>query len=70
MMTICLGLITDLEVYYDPLQFGTLFPIPTTVNVTKLCQSIQVACVGSNQEYNSVQDCITFISALPMDIRM
>jgi len=49
----------------DEVQYKGLAANAGTVNSNSVCQIIQNACVGSNQQYTSLSDCVDYMATKP-----
>jgi len=58
--------ITEWNIYIDSLQVQVQQGVNLDLNITSVCTNIQNDCSGTNQQFATVQDCITFMSGIPL----
>ncbi|XWV26713.1 hypothetical protein QJ857_gp0343 [Tupanvirus soda lake] len=60
-----LNQISLVEIYPDTLKLVTYAGSTTNTNITSVCEHIQNQCVGSNQQYSDLNDCVTYMESIP-----
>jgi hypothetical protein len=60
--------IQNLTAFLDTAAFISRFPANENVDIPTLCNAINQTCFGTNQQYDTVADCITFMTSIDMNI--